>query len=79
MDQVVRMGVEEIFGWKRTEKTPIEQEAHDKKVKELMTKNFMDFPTCLPKIEDEKINLFDGSIPVLRMNDFLKNETPNKY
>lgn len=79
MDQVIRMGVDEIFGWKQFEKTPAEQKEHDKQVKELMSKNFMDYPTCLPKIEDEKINLFDGSIPVLRFNDFLNSETPKKW
>lgn len=79
MDQVIRVGVDEIFGWKRTPKTPAEQEAHDKQVNELMSKNFMDYPACLPKIENEKINLFDGSIPVLRFNDFLENETPKKW
>ena len=79
MDQVVRMGVEEIFGWKRTEKNTVEQKEHDEKVQKYLHMNFMDFPTCLPKIEDEKINLFDGSISVIRFDDFLKNETPDKY
>lgn len=55
MDQVIRMGVGEIFGWKKFLKTPAEQEVHDKQVKELMSKNFMDYPTILPACDDEKI------------------------
>ena len=31
------------------------------------------------KKAEKKIDLFDGSIPVIRFDDFLKNETPNKY